>query len=111
METMMAWKDVCLPVSLSLCHPFLMVAASNHMPPLPPPRLIRQIREDYWQMGRDALEQQPHLQEFCVYVYEYHLGDRWEFWVVRGPNQTFLRRTVHNGRLEEEVRMREPHRN
>ena len=84
-----------------------MVAAVNHLPPLSPPRLIRQIREDYWQTGRNALQQQAHLQEFCVYVHEYHPGDRWEFWVVRGPNQTFLRRTYHNGRLEEEAPLRE----
>ncbi len=76
-------------------------------PPFPPPpRLLRQIRDDYWRGGRQLLQEQPNLPAVRVSLHEYQEGDRWEFWVIRGPHGTFLQRTMHNGRTEEEVPLR-----
>lgn len=72
----------------------------------PPPRLLREIRDDWWQMGRDTLRQQPNLREVRVAFHHYHPGDMWEHWVVRDPNQAFLQRTIHNGRVERDAPFR-----
>ncbi len=72
------------------------------LPPMRPPRLIRQIRDEYWIGGRTYLEERPRLQEVCVYTYEYTPGLRWEFWVLRGANGTYVQRTMYNGQIEAE---------
>jgi hypothetical protein len=72
------------------------------LPPMQPPRLVRQIRDDYWMGGRYLLQENPHLQEVCVQTSEYSQGHRWEFWVLRGPNGIFLQRTMYNGQIEAE---------
>ena len=70
--------------------------------PAPTPRLYREIREDWWQMGRDMLQQQPNLREINVSMHNFHICDRWEFWVVRDPNNTLLQRTIHNNQVVRE---------
>ncbi len=72
----------------------------------PTPRLLREIRDDWWQMGRDILQQEPHRQKVQVALHNYNPGDRWEHWVVRGPNHSFLQRTIHNGRIERDTPFR-----
>ena len=72
----------------------------------PPPRLLRQIRNDYWEAGRQQLQENPQRRRVRVCLHQFHPDDRWEFWVIRGPNQTFLQQTVHNGQVEEEVPLR-----
>ena len=66
--------------------------AQAHFPP--PPRLLREIRDDWWRMGQDMLQDQPELHEIRVASHGYQLGDHWEFWVIRGPNNTLLRVAV-----------------
>ena len=68
-----------------------------------PPRLLRRIRNDIWDNGKYQLQENPHLHQTCVHTHHYHPADRWEFWVIRDPNQQLRQRTVHNGRVEEEV--------
>jgi hypothetical protein len=83
-----------------------MTLHENPFPFPPSPRLLREIRDDWWQMGRDILQQEPNLREVQVAFHNYHPGDRWEHWVVRDPNHRFLQRTIHNGRVERDVPFR-----
>jgi len=73
----------------------------------PPPRLLREIRDDWWEMGRTLLRQQPERGQVRVAFHGPPHEDYWEFWVVRGPNNTFLQRTMRNYHVERDTPMRE----
>jgi hypothetical protein len=75
--------------------------------PPPPPRLLRDICIDAWKTGRTRLQEQPELHHVLVSTYGDPYQDYWEFWVVRGPNHTFLQRTMRNYHVERETLMRE----
>ena len=77
---------------------------NDNNPPPPPGRLLREIRDDWWNMGRTMLQQQPELRQVRVASHGAP-PDYWEYWVVRGPNHTFLQRTMRNYHVERDMPM------
>jgi len=73
----------------------------------PPPRLLRDICIDWWKIGLHILQEQPELRHVRVTTHGVPPEDYWEFWVVRGPNNTFLQRTMRNHHVERDTPMRE----
>lgn len=50
---------------------------------IPPEPILRQIRDSYWKMGEDYLQDHPNETDILVFFHHWDENMRWEYKVVR----------------------------